>query len=801
MIFGDLKDPPQSKRAQYKTTTVRRFDGGWNVIDHELNLTPRHARIFDNVVRGPDGSVATRYGYKLWADLHQGEETSRHYTGSVSTTQIGTRNIQFNITGGHGLQNGDHITFGTVSGTVGGIDLSALSNTANSVRLVTATSFAITVKTVATSLASTTVDINVVTDTHLGGGRTINGIAYNNYIVVATEAGELIRITNNAGMEKIWDNPTAFQLGGNPQGWYVTTFVSFTVFGGKLLAWNGVDKPVEVDFTRAPIVQFLADPAAGGSNASVPIGRYSAVVNEYVLNSGKTDRPAELSISAHLIAGVWTGNADDEDAVDVDMSKVSNSMDGVIMGVGEFRTKAVVAFRDAVTIGTLGIRTSITVGSVTSDVHEPEFKDTVAQHGTISHRTMVNLGNDFLMCDHVGVPSLAQTQLTDQIVPDRVSELIEPALQINLSRLTRETLRDNAFAVYNSRDHQYMLFMPKYDSTDIRGLRPDPILIDEEVGTDRFVVTVTDHGLEEGDLVKITGVLDIGPNPADSFNGSRRVLAVVDKDRVVVQGTGAYIGDYIGGGNSITIQPISEETLGYIFAYNPKLKIKAWSRFTGLNFDWGARSVQGRLFFGKGGKVHEFGTPEFPIYADDVGVYDYKAWQYNKAYAVGNRVPDGATVYVALIAHTSGNAGSFAQERISFPERWEVYTGKPIRFVWEWPWGDFDKRMNTKAMRAIQLDAAGIAEFRTQVFVDNIYKDSLTGLRTPARTIAFVGADTGGYGAGTQPFGGGRRLREQPYWAYPIIGKLHKIRFEGEIKEPLRFIAVSIAYHEGSLKR
>jgi hypothetical protein len=276
---------------------------------------------------------------------------------------------------------------------------------------------------------------------------------------------------------------------------------------------------------------------------------------------------------------------------------------------------------------------------------------------------------------------------------------------------------------------------------------------------------------------------------------------VVDKDRVVVQGTGAYIGDYIGGGNSITIQPISEETLGYIFAYNPKLKIKAWSRFTGLNFDWGARSVQGRLFFGKGGKVHEFGTPEFPIYADDVGVYDYKAWQYNKAYAVGNRVPDGATVYVALIAHTSGNAGSFAQERISFPERWEVYTGKPIRFVWEWPWGDFDKRMNTKAMRAIQLDAAGIAEFRTQVFVDNIYKDSLTGLRTPARTIAFVGADTGGYGAGTQPFGGGRRLREQPYWAYPIIGKLHKIRFEGEIKEPLRFIAVSIAYHEGSLKR
>jgi hypothetical protein len=800
MIFGDLKDPPQSKRPQYKTTTVRRFDGGWNVIDHELNLTPRHARIFDNVVRGADGSVSVRYGYRLWADLRQGTSGTLLLNGSVGTTQIGTRNIQFTQTN-HGLPDGAHIRFGTVTGVLGGVDLSVLSNTIHSVHVISTNAFWITTKDVATSLASTTVNTTVDFDTHLAGGRTINGIFFNNYIIVATEAGELIRIASDTGAERIWDNTAAYDLAGHPQGWYSTDFVSFTVFGGKLLVWNGVDKPLEVDFKVSPIVQFLADPAAGGGNVNVPIGRYSATVNEYVLNTGKTASPAELGISAHLIAGVWAGNPNDEDAVDVDMSKVSNSMDGVIMGVGEFRTRVVLAFRDAISIGTLGITSNVTVGSVTSTIHEPAFNDTVAQHGTISHRTMVNLGNDFLMCDHVGVPSLAQAQITDQIVPDRVSELIEPAIQVNLSRLSTDTLRDRAFAVYNTRDHQYMLFMPKYDSGDVRDLTDDPILVDNEIGLDRFLVSVADHNIEEGDLVKISGASSIGPNTASLFNGSRRVLSVVDANRLVLQGNGTYIGNYVGGGMVATLQPISEETLGYIFAYNPKLKIKAWSRFTGLNFDWGARSVQGRMFFGKDGRVYEFGTPEFPIYADAVDEYDYFAWNVNKAYVVGDRVPDGNNVYIALEAHTSSSSGSFEQDRVTYPSRWELYRGKPISFVWEWPWGDFDKRMNTKSLRAVQLDVAGVGRFEAQVYVDNIYKDSLTGLRIPARTIAFVGSEAGGYGAGTQPFGGGRRLREQPYWAYPVNGKLHKFRFEGSIKEPLRFIAASFVYHEGSLKR
>jgi hypothetical protein len=802
-IFGNTqKDPPRPKRTQLKTTTLRKFDGGWNVIDHELNLTPRHARVFDNCVRGPDGSVAVRYGYRLWADLHQGVETTFVINGSVQTVQVGTRQLKFTVTG-HGLANSNHVRFPTVTGSVGGIDLAALSNTVASVRVVDGNNFIITAPTVATSLASTSVNVTGTKDTHLAGGDGIDAIYFNGYLVVATEAGELIRINPQAGAQRIWDINLAFALSGNPDGWAKTTTAAFNMFGGKLLVHNGVDKPLEVDYNNNPVVLYLGDPGAGGSNDAVPIGAFAATVSEYVILGGKPVRPRELSISAHLIQGVWTGNANPEDAVDIDMSKISGSMDGVIMGVGEFRGRAIVAFRDVVSIGALGDRTSTTTGGVTTEIHEPHFKDNVAQHGTVSHRTMVSLGNDFFMCDHIGVPSLAQAQILDQIVPDRVSELVDPAIQVNISRLSDDTLQTKCFAVYNARDYQYMLFMPKYDPTDVRDLPTDPFIVDAEVGNDRFILTVPEHNFEPGDLLTIAGGVAVGPNLASQYNGSRRIISVVDSNRVIIAGTGTYTTNVTGGGTAVTVQPISEESIGYIFSYNQKLKIKAWSRFRGLDFDWGARSVQGRMFFGKHGKVYEFGTPEFPIYGDEEGVYDYIGWSTSFHYAEGDRVFDAPsnTIYLSLEDHTSSASGSIQQEINSFPDRWETYKGVPIEFDWEWPWGDFDARMNVKALRAIQMDVAGKAQFEAQVFVDNIYRDPLTGEVTPVRSIKFTGSEAGGFGLGAQPYGGGRRLKEQPYWAFPIEGKLHKIRFKGAITDPLRFIAVTMVYHQGGLKR
>jgi hypothetical protein len=52
-----------------RNTTIREFGGGWNVIDNDLNLSSRFAKVFKNVFRGADGAVNVRYGTRLFKTL------------------------------------------------------------------------------------------------------------------------------------------------------------------------------------------------------------------------------------------------------------------------------------------------------------------------------------------------------------------------------------------------------------------------------------------------------------------------------------------------------------------------------------------------------------------------------------------------------------------------------------------------------------------------------------------------------------------------------------------------------------
>ncbi|HEY4386220.1 MAG TPA: hypothetical protein VGN34_17320, partial [Ktedonobacteraceae bacterium] len=48
-----------------KTTTVRSFEGGLNVADTDLNMSPKYAKILENIERQTDGSLAIRPGTAL----------------------------------------------------------------------------------------------------------------------------------------------------------------------------------------------------------------------------------------------------------------------------------------------------------------------------------------------------------------------------------------------------------------------------------------------------------------------------------------------------------------------------------------------------------------------------------------------------------------------------------------------------------------------------------------------------------------------------------------------------------------
>lgn len=52
-----------------QTSTIRSYDGGLNVADTDLNMSPKFAKVLDNVERGTDGTLSIRPGTKYFATV------------------------------------------------------------------------------------------------------------------------------------------------------------------------------------------------------------------------------------------------------------------------------------------------------------------------------------------------------------------------------------------------------------------------------------------------------------------------------------------------------------------------------------------------------------------------------------------------------------------------------------------------------------------------------------------------------------------------------------------------------------
>ncbi len=65
---GGLNPRGQQPQSVLQISTIRSFEGGLNVIDTDLNMSPKYARVLDNLERAPDGSLALRPGTKLFTN-------------------------------------------------------------------------------------------------------------------------------------------------------------------------------------------------------------------------------------------------------------------------------------------------------------------------------------------------------------------------------------------------------------------------------------------------------------------------------------------------------------------------------------------------------------------------------------------------------------------------------------------------------------------------------------------------------------------------------------------------------------
>ncbi len=649
------------------TTTIREFDGGWNVIDNDLNLSSKYAKILENMYRSADGANTIRFGTKLFGHLNIQVAT----TGSLGTdpffTTISSAVVRVTHTA-HGLISGQLITLAGATGPVDGIPASELNDEHN-VTVIAANTYDITVSTTATAggVNGGGASVTFSHDNKTLDEDVINMIYFQDRLMIVTETGAVLEMDSNGVTNIVFNGNIAAKFVGSPSAWSATSFVSFAVFGGKLIICNGVDKPLLADFAvTAPTqpVQYLVD-IPSGSNINVPIARYVLAMDHYVLMTGDPTNVGLVHISNFDTSGTWLGDADPNDATTVALDKVVTSSNFTIRGLSRHRDRVAVTFDDNIVLGQLNLYGA--VGAPDAGDHIPDFSDVIEQHGSISHRALQSLGNDLLMCDLIGVPSLARALFTGTIRPDRVSELIDPEIQSLLIALSVGSTEDRVFALYNQREGQYMLFIPNADT--------------------------------------------------------------------------------IGG---------TTETLCFVYTAISSIKLKAWSLFKGWNFSCGARSALNRMFFGTGKKIYVYGSRDDAFYGDFIDDPD-----------------------IAIPAD-----------------------GDPVSFVWELPWADFDKRMNAKKSRYIGFDTTGTAQFTAKIFVDNIYEDKQNpDTLLPTLEMQFMGGDSLGFGGGDQPYGGGRRTSDERMWTWPTKFKIAKLRFEGTTIEPLAFVAITLAYQEGSVRR
>lgn len=286
-------------------------------------------------------------------------------------------------------------------------------------------------------------------------GNVVNLEYFNDFLIVATTAGEIVKINSSGVATKIWPSG----VGGEVWSSGLTT-VSFTQFRGELYIVNGVDKPIRIKADMT--IQFLGDPGNANSNANTPIARYVTTTKEYTIMAGQVSTPSKVYISARQSGGTWPGDVAPNDSTTIDVGASVSRGDAKIVGLASLNNYVLVFFEETIVILELGTYSS-------TGVHLVNVYDVIPNSGTIAYRTTRLVDIKVLYADVTGVGSIQRNQFGTSFIPDRESRLIDPQLQQDLAAVrTNSGVSSKCFAIYHKELGLYMLFVKRDGATPMR---------------------------------------------------------------------------------------------------------------------------------------------------------------------------------------------------------------------------------------------------------------------------------------------------------------------------------------------
>ena len=767
--------PRQKSRARkrvqtrMRTSTLRQFGGGWNVIDAPVGLSTRFSSVLKNFYRRQDGSQAIRYGTEYKCNIDSAVVNAKP-DGTYQETAVGTEQVgdavadaanfgfmfrpttasdilkvyiyvdtvnagstftaavysdnsgspgsiigsaspavsittagrqEFIPVPGTTLATGtDYWIVFTDTGATGDILVDVVANQGGNI----ASGHSDTITSIADDQFSSSRDLRCLVNmyTVLDGTEIIELAYLGTRLIAFTDEGEAVSIDSSFNIYELWNEGLAQRETGAPNGWSNTfTLITTTEIRGSLVACNGVDKPIEI--TEDFETRYLQD-LANGNNTNVPIAQFCTTVSDYLILAGIEDEESVIYIGSKGTVGVFPGDPAPNDSLSFNLGSYVPTDSNDIRGLSTFRNQLYVHFLSATVKVILGEYDA-------DDNHVPNPDDTLANFGIVAHRCAIPVVNDLLFADVTGVNTIKRNLLSDITEPDRLSELIAPEYQAQVSTIGQANLQDQIFAVHDRLAGKYMLFVP----------------------------TGVDNNLR-----------------------------------------------------------------AFVLTFNESMKIKAWSEFTGWDWKCATASALGRVYFARDTRIYQYGNGAFSgeDYSGDFKLEFDDQWANMTAYTAGDRIQDTTdnSVWLCLEDHTSAAAGTFEADRDANITYWEEYEGEAIDIDWELPWMDFGTRTKIKRLGFVRYDTQGTAQFTVSVFADNIYLD-VNSNYDPALSLSFVGGDSPGYGGGDQPYGGGRRTIDERLWSHPVKGMLFKFRLSGATTKPLRVISISSLYSEGKYGR
>lgn len=780
-----------SAQESLTPATARDFGKGLNVADDDLNMSADYSVVMDNVGTNDSKGIDVRQGTRIFAN---GEDGTITENGSVTITVAVTNasNVATITDTAHGLSTGEHVELSSFSAAIGGIDASEF-NKRHCITVLSANSYSIRTASDATSTTSASRTATQTYNTHTIAGTIINKWHFQNHDIIVDTTGELFKVDGAGTITRIFDDTVARGLSGSPSAWSPMTFADADTFKGDLIVCNGIDKPLLVNLDNGSPVTFLQD-AGSSSNVNTPVAKYVIAMPDYLCMAGDLQNNTILHVSDTGTSGTWQGDPSPNVGTQVDLSVYSPSSDPEIRGLGRYREQLIVAFVDSVV--------PIELGNIdTTPAHIIEPSDAIEQHGAIAARSIVSLGSDLLMCDTTGVPSFARRVFTDSLESDRPSEDIDKLLRNNVLRLTIGAQERDIFALYNRLDRQYMLFMPNHETGSTLNMRYNSLEAGEAASGEMYLHYRAPHNFRVGETFTISGATAFGGLTTGNINKTHTVLRVIDEHIIVVDTGGTVTSARIGGGGgSIILTYQRTQTLCYVYKKLTKRSIRAWSVYSGWNWNCGSVTSLGRVIFASDRKLYVLGNENDPINGDFVDEFD-ATWAVSTAYTEGQRIksPTSGVVFECVSSHTSDASGTMEDNIARVPTYWIEYRGEPIDFVWELPWIDNNRKMNTKKNKLIAMDTVGNAIFKAQIFTDQQYSDGDGGL-SPIFDIEFV-AGNGGFGSSQSVSGSARLTGDARAWRCAFSYKIMKWRFYGSTTRACRFISVSLAYKLGGMTR